>query len=78
MYSKYLRSVVINYYHQVHSFRTVSNIFKVSKSTIHRWVNGYSPKPRTSKFLCLQKNIHETVANNPFLTHFFLIKTKKN
>lgn len=72
MYSKYLRSVVINYYHQVHSFRTVSNIFKVSKSTIHRWVKGYSPKPRTSKFLCLQKNIHETITNSPFLTLYQL------
>jgi len=80
MYSKYLRHVVINYYYQVHSFRTVSNIFKVSKSTIHRWVNGYSPKPRTSKFLCLQENIHETITNDPFLTLYQLreLFQKKN
>ena len=68
MYSKHFRNAVMSYYHIHKSLRNTSAIFHVSKSSIHRWINGYVPKMRKSMFCTCSSIIINKVQNTPFIT----------
>ena len=71
MYSEDLRSRVISYYYNNNdSYRRIADIFKISIATISRWLNGFKPTERKSKFPANFSTIVENIICDlkPFFT----------
>jgi transposase len=63
---------IVHYNHFMKSLRKVAKIYKISKSSLQRWVatsTGYK-KTRKTKEICkqMETTINNTLKNNPFVT----------
>lgn len=83
MYSQDLRERAVHLYvHQNFSFRTVADLLKIDKSTLHRWIHDGGTKTKTKTNSSSSKNLvckndqtatvsrwlHAQLENNPFST----------
>ena len=76
---KMIEIVKMFYKNNTYSIRDVANIFKIGKSTIHRWISGVKielkEKSKKENITCVIKNeIKNEIKTNPFLTIFELTK----
>jgi transposase len=73
---------VVHYTHFLQSLRKVSNIYKVSKSSLQRWVMQVKPEFKKRRNLKAIKDelksfIEQSLSSNPFLTMESLSKLCK-
>ena len=71
MYPKEMINIVKNFYKSnKYSIREVSEIFKISKSTIHRWINIDNKNKKcknASDYEIIKETIENIVKENPFI-----------
>lgn len=71
MYPKEMINIVKNFYKSnKYSIREVSEIFKISKSTIHRWINIDNKNKKcknVSDYEIIKETIENIVKENPFI-----------
>lgn len=62
-------NIVKNFYvNNNYSIRDISNIFKISKSTIHRWINKTNMTKNIVNCNIINEIINKLVKENPFIT----------
>ena len=69
MYSKHLRIASIKAYYLFSSFRKASTIFNISKTTLHRWVNGWKPKSYTKTNYIIYYKFIKNIILHSILIH---------
>jgi predicted DNA-binding protein YlxM (UPF0122 family) len=72
MYPKNMISIVANFYNNNdYSIREIADIFNISKSTIHRWLNSDNiihTHKKHNDIIDIKLDIKKLLTQNPFIT----------